>query len=183
MLGTDLLCEMKSILHMTTYLTLGTFFFILELLLKMQRQYSPWLQFEENYSITTLPGKSHGWRSLVGWSTWVREQSDTTERLHFHFHTLEKEMATHSSVLAWRIPGTAEPGGQPSLGSHRVGHDWSDLGAAEYNHSIGKRALTNTSFDGQVKFDRSSRKVMFVAKIPNHIQKWALLTLPTHHLS
>ena len=66
MLGTDLLCEMKSILHMTTYLTLGTFFFILELLLKMQRQYSPWLQFEENYSITTLPGKSHGWRSLVG---------------------------------------------------------------------------------------------------------------------
>ena len=66
MLGTDLLCEMKSILHMTTYLTLGTFFFILELLLKMQRQHSPWLQFEENYSIITLPGKSHGWRSLVG---------------------------------------------------------------------------------------------------------------------
>ena len=41
----------------------------------------------------------------------------------FHFHALEKEMATHSSVLAWRIPGTAEPGGLPSLGSHRVGHD------------------------------------------------------------
>ena len=41
----------------------------------------------------------------------------------FHFHALEKEMATHSSVLAWRIPGTAEPGGLPSMGSHRVGHD------------------------------------------------------------
>jgi len=46
-----------------------------------------------------------------------------TERLHFHFHALEKEMATNSSVLAWRIPGMGEPGGLPSLGSHRVGHD------------------------------------------------------------
>ena len=43
---------------------------------------------------------------------------------------MEKEMATHSSVLAWRIPGTGEPGGLPSMGSHRVGHDWSDLAAA-----------------------------------------------------
>ena len=41
----------------------------------------------------------------------------------FHFHALEKEMATHSSVVAWRIPGTGEPGGLPSMGSHRVGHD------------------------------------------------------------
>ena len=48
----------------------------------------------------------------------------------FHLHALEKEMATHSSVLAWRIPGTGEPGGLPSMGSHRVGHDWSDLAAA-----------------------------------------------------
>ena len=45
-----------------------------------------------------------------------------------HFHALEKEMATHSSVLAWRIPGTGEPGG--SMGSHRVRHDWSNLAAA-----------------------------------------------------
>ena len=45
-------------------------------------------------------------------------------------HALEKEMATHSSVLAWRIPGTEEPGGLPSMGSHRVGHDWSDLATA-----------------------------------------------------
>ena len=48
----------------------------------------------------------------------------------FHFHALEKEMATRSSVLAWRIPRTGEPGGLPSMGSHRVRHDWSDLAAA-----------------------------------------------------
>ena len=48
----------------------------------------------------------------------------------FYFPALEKEMATHSSVLAWRIPGMREPGGLPSMGSHRVGHDWSDLEAA-----------------------------------------------------
>ena len=49
---------------------------------------------------------------------------------NFHFHALEMEMATHTSVLAWRIPGMGEPGGLPSVGSHRVGHDWSDLAAA-----------------------------------------------------
>ena len=48
----------------------------------------------------------------------------------FHLHALEKEMAPHSSVLAWRIPGMGEPGGLPSTGSHRVGHDRSDLAAA-----------------------------------------------------
>ena len=68
---------------------------------------------------------------LQSWGRWV---SDTIERLHFtfHFHALEKEMATHSSVLAWRIPGTGEPSGLPSMGSHRVGHDWSDLAAAYF---------------------------------------------------
>ena len=53
--------------------------------------------------------------------------SDFTFTLHFH--ALEKEMATHSSVLAWRIPGTGEPGGLLSMESHRVRHDWSDLAA------------------------------------------------------
>ena len=54
-----------------------------------------------------------------------KKESDTTERLHFtfHFYALEKEMATHSSVLAQRIPGTGEPGGLLSMGSHRVRHD------------------------------------------------------------
>ena len=46
------------------------------------------------------------------------------------YYLLEKEIATHSSVLAWSIPGTGEPGGLPSMGSHRVSHDWSDLAAA-----------------------------------------------------
>ena len=50
----------------------------------------------------------------------------------FHFHALEKEMATHSSILAWRIPGTGKPGGLPSMGSHGIGHDWSDLAAAAW---------------------------------------------------
>ena len=50
--------------------------------------------------------------------------------LTFHFHALEKEVATHSSTLAWRIPGTEEHGRLPSMGSHRVGHDCSDLAAA-----------------------------------------------------
>ncbi len=82
-----------------------------------------------------LPGESHGWRSLVGYSPRVAKSrtrlSDFT--FTFHFHALEKEMATHSSVLAWRIPGTEEPGGLPSMGSHRVGHNRSDLAAA-YNN-------------------------------------------------
>ena len=78
-----------------------------------------------------LPGKSQGWRSLVGLhgvaKSWTR-LSDFT--FTFHFHALEKDMATHSSVLAWRIRGMGEPGGPLSMGSHRVGHDWSDLAAA-----------------------------------------------------
>ena len=60
----------------------------------------------------------------MGCSPWGRTESDTTEQLHFQFSLSlsEKEMATHSSVLAWRIPGTEELGGLPSMGSHRVGH-------------------------------------------------------------
>ena len=57
--------------------------------------------------------------------TWLSDFTFT-----FHFHGLEKEMATHSSVLAWRIPGTGEPGGLPCTGSHRIGHNWSDLAVA-----------------------------------------------------
>ena len=68
----------------------------------------------------TLAWKIRGWRSLVGCSPWGRLELDTTKRLHFHFSLslLEKELATHSSVLAWRIPGTGEPGGLLSMGSH-----------------------------------------------------------------
>ena len=62
------------------------------------------------------------WRAAVhGVAKSQTRLSDFT--LTFHFHALEKEMATHSRVLAWRDPGTVEPGGLPSMGSHRVGHD------------------------------------------------------------
>ena len=69
-----------------------------------------------------VPGKSHGWRSLVGCSPWGRWTRLSDFIFTFHFHALKKEMAIHSSVLAWRIPGSGEPGGLPSMGSHRVGH-------------------------------------------------------------
>ena len=79
-----------------------------------------------------LPGKSHGWSSPIGCSPRVAKSwawlGDFT--FTFHFHALEKEMATYSSILAWKIPGTEEPGGLLSMGSHRVGHDWSDLAVA-----------------------------------------------------
>ena len=68
------------------------------------------------------------WAAVHGVAkSWTRLRDFT---FTFHFHALEKAMAPHSSVLAWRIPGTGEPGGLPSMGSHRVGHNWSDLAAA-----------------------------------------------------
>ena len=89
----------------------------------------------------------------VGCSPWGHEEPDTTERLHFHLslsHIGEGNgnplQCSHSSVLALRIPGTGEPGGLPSMGSHRVGHDWSDLAAAaatffQFNNSKRKWRL------------------------------------------
>ena len=68
------------------------------------------------------------WAAVHGVAKSRTRLSDFT--FTFLFHALEKEMTTHSSVLAWRIPGTGEPGGLPSMGLHRVGHDWSDLAAA-----------------------------------------------------
>ena len=65
------------------------------------------------------------WAAAHGVPTSLTQLNDFT--FTFHFHALEKEMATHSSVLVLRIPGMAEPGGLPSMGLHRVGHDWSDL--------------------------------------------------------
>ena len=74
------------------------------------------------------------WKFWLLNPTWVAtsrtQLSDYT--FTFHFHALEREMATHSSVLGWRIPGMGEPGGLPSMGSHRVRHNWSDLAAAEF---------------------------------------------------
>ena len=68
------------------------------------------------------------WAVVNGVAEGRTQLSDFT--FTFHFHALERETATHSSVLAWRIPGTGEPGGLLSMGSHGVGHDRSDLAAA-----------------------------------------------------
>ena len=75
-----------------------------------------------DYTCLENPMDGGAWWAAVHGVTRSRTRlSDFT--LTFHFHALEKEMATHSSVLAWRIPGTGEPGGLPSMGLHRVGHD------------------------------------------------------------
>ena len=88
-----------------------------------------------------LPGKSHGRRSLVGYSPWGRKELDTTERLHFHFSLscTEEGNGNPLHILAWRIPGMGA-WWAAVYGSHRVGHDWSDLAAAaaaaaEYKHT------------------------------------------------
>ena len=74
------------------------------------------------YSCLENPMDGGAWWAAVHAVTEGQTQlSDFT--FTFHFHALEKEMTTHSSVLAWRVPGTGEPGGLPSMGSHRVGHD------------------------------------------------------------
>ena len=81
------------------------------------------------YSCLENPMDGEAWKAAVhGVAEGQTGLSNFT--FTFHFPTLEKEMATHSSVLAWRIPGTGEPGGLPSMGLHRVGHNWNDLLAA-----------------------------------------------------
>ena len=87
------------------------------------------------YSCVENPMDGEAWWAAVHGvaesQTWLSDFTFT-----FHFHALEKEMATHSSVLAWRNPGMVEPGGLLSMGLHRVKHDWSDLAAtaaAAYN--------------------------------------------------
>ena len=81
------------------------------------------------YSCLENPMDGGAWWAAVHGvaKSWTR-LSDFT--FTFHFHALEKELATQSSVIAWRIPGTGKPGGLLSMGSHRVGHDWSDSAAA-----------------------------------------------------
>ena len=75
----------------------------------------------QNSCLENPMGGGAWWAAVHGVTKNRTPLSDFT--FNFHFPALEKEMATHSSVLAWRIPGTGEPGGLPSMGSHRVGHD------------------------------------------------------------
>ena len=110
------------------------------------------------YSCLENPMDREAWKAAVhgvaeGW-TWLSDFSFT-----FHFHALEKEMATHSSVLAWRIPGKGEPGGLPSMGSHRVRHDWSDLAVAvAVFHFSGSRIKSEQYFPGVPIRDSLSKK-------------------------
>ena len=86
-----------------------------------------------------------------GWWAAVHGVTKSRTRLSgftfiFRFHALEKEMAAHSNVLAWRIPGMGDPGWLPSMGSHRVGHNWSDLAAAAAAYKI---IITLTNWNNQ----------------------------------
>ena len=94
------------------------------------------------YSCLENPMDGGAWWAAVHGVTksWTR-LSDFT--FTFHFHALEKEMATQSSVLAWKIPGTGEPGGLPSMGLHRVRHDWSELAAAAAEWQKDKQKCLN----------------------------------------
>ena len=110
------------------------------------------------------------WVAVHGVAKSQTQLSDFT--FTFHFHALEKEMATHSSVLACRIPGTGEPGGLPSMGSHRVGHDWSDLASAAvlFLLSWGNRhLLLNMSPDHLFYFFNISFFRLFV-----HWEHWGI---------
>ena len=92
------------------------------------------------YSCLENPVDGGAWWAAVYWvaksRTWL---SDFT--FSFHFHALEKEMATHSSVLAWRIPGMGEPGGLLSMRSHRVRPDWSDLASAAASNARSNQSI------------------------------------------
>ena len=93
----------------------------------------------EGDSLENPMGGGAWWAAIHGVAKSRTRLSDFT--FTFHFHALEKAMATHSSVLAWRIPGMGEPGGLPSMGLHRVRHDWSDLAAEEEKLGIASKFL------------------------------------------
>ena len=94
------------------------------------------------YSCLENPLDRGAWKAAVHGVPKSRTRlSDFT--FTFHFYALEKEMATHSSVLAWRLSGKGEPGGLPSMGSHRVGHDWSNLAAAAAASAVVAKSCLN----------------------------------------
>ena len=107
-------CWLELVVHNLHWFTLGW----------QRRQWHP--------TPVLLPGKSHGWRSLVGCSPWGRKESDMTEQLHFHFSLscIGEGNGNPLQCSCLENPRDREPGGLPSMELHRVGHDWSDLAAA-----------------------------------------------------
>ena len=113
------------------------------------------------YSCLENPMDRGAWKAAVhGVTEGQTRLTDFT--FTFHFHASEKEMATHSSVLAWRVPGTGEPGGLPSMGLHRVGHDWSDLAAVhKYRASLVAQLVKNLAAIQEAMHKYSSRVIFF----------------------
>ena len=138
------------------------------------------------YSCLENPMDGGAWWAAVHGvaESWTR-LSDFT--FTFNFHALEKEMATHSNVLAWRILGTAEPGGLPSMGSHRVAHDWSDLAAAadyclisDSSLLISKIKVMHMQFRKSkdfVKWPQNTVVLCFLLRFPSQNQPPHLLKL------
>ena len=116
--------------------------------MEQKRQWHP--------TLALLPGKSHGQRSLVGCRPWGSEESDTTERLHFHFSLscIGEGNGNPLRCSCLENPRDGVPGGLPSMGSHRVRHDWRDLAAA-------------TAIDGEKAFHKNTTCVH--GKTPNKL--------------
>ena len=107
------------------------------------------------------------WATVHGVAKSQTQLSDFT--FTFHFHALEKEMATHSSVLAWRIPGKGEPSGLPSVGSHRVRHDWRDLAVAVADSILPLILLKSLSSDHALgNLGRDFSKFLMVFSLKNN---------------
>ena len=121
------------------------------------------------YSCLENPMDGGAWWAAVHG---VAEGQTWLSNFTFHFHALQKEVATHSSVLAWRIPGTGEPGGLPSLGSHRVGHDWSDLAAWMKNVWASSFSRFKTWAFKSTNWDRDSEANASSFSLCNQLVLW-----------
>ena len=103
------------------------------------------------------------WAAVHGVAKSRTRLSDFT--FTFHFHALEKEKATHSSVLAWRIPGMGEPGGLLSMGSHRIRHDWSDWATVAAAEKAEEPQIKLSTFVGSEKKKENTRKTSISASL------------------
>ena len=104
-------------------------------------------------TLVLLPGKSHGWRSLVSCSPWGREESNTTERLHLHFSLscIGEGNGNPLQCSCLENPRDGEPGGLPSMGSHRVRHDWSDLAAVAALTIVFSKAYWKSTYSQKLR--------------------------------